>query len=46
MTVVIAAFGLIGIAVIFGILIADMRASAEHQRWVEENNRRRFAAKN
>lgn len=41
MGIVIVAFGIAGIATLFGILVADMRASAAHQRWVEENNKRR-----
>lgn len=45
MAIVIAAFGFIGLATIFGILVADMRASAAHQRWIEENNKRRHGAK-
>jgi len=43
--IVIAAFGLLGIAVLFGILVIDMRASRRHQKWVEENNRRRHNSK-
>jgi len=35
----------IALAFIFGVLIADMRASAAHQRWVEENNKRRHNIK-
>lgn len=45
MTCIILAFGLIGLAVIGGMLIADMRASAAHQRWIEENNKRRHGIK-
>lgn len=45
MTIVIATFGFIGISTLFGILVADMRASAKHQRWVEENNARRHGIK-
>lgn len=41
MTLAIALFGFAGIALIAGLLIADMRASAAHQRWIEENNKRR-----
>lgn len=45
MTSCILAFGLIGVATLLGILIADMRASAAHQRWIEENNKRRHGIK-
>ncbi len=30
-----------GLGLLFGLLIADMRAEAAHQRWMLENNKRR-----
>jgi len=45
MTTAIALFGLAGIAFLAGLLIANMRASAAHQRWIEENNARRHGIK-
>lgn len=45
MTIAIVAFAAAGIALIFGMLIAEMRAAAAHQRWVEENHKRRYGVK-
>lgn len=45
MTTAIVLFGLAGIAFILGLCVADMRASAKHQRWIEENNKRRHGIK-
>ena len=45
MTIAIALFGFAGLALLASILIADMRASAAHQRWIEENNARRHGVK-
>ena len=42
MTTAIVIFSALGLATLFGILIVDMRASAAHQRWIEENDKRRF----
>ena len=39
----IATFGLFGIAFVLGMCIVEMHESAKHQRWIEENNARRFA---
>lgn len=38
----IAAFGLIGLAIVLGFLGAVALEHRAHQRWIEENNRRRF----
>lgn len=42
MGIVILAVGFAGITTILGICIASMRDEAKHQRWIEENNARRF----
>jgi len=45
MEIVILAVGFAGIATILGICIASMREEAKHQRWIEENNKRRYGIK-
>ena len=45
MTLALALFGFSGIAFILGMCAAEMRASAAHQRWIEENNKRRHGVK-
>lgn len=45
MTIAIVAFTAAGTTLIFGMLIAEIRASAKHQRWIEENNARRHGVK-
>lgn len=41
----IVTFGLFGITFVLGMCIVEMHESAKHQRWIEENNKRRHGVK-
>jgi len=45
LSLIIAICTFAGLGLLFGILIADMRAGAAHQRWLEESNKRRHGIK-